>query len=385
MKRDRPTLLFVSANEYAPWGASEELWSLAALRLRENNRSLDVAASVQSWPVEAGRLAELAAAGCLVLRRQEPWGRRPIYELPLVEHESSTLEAVAPDFVIISQGDNYEGLGWMEECSRRRVPYVIVSHGAAEHKWPSDELALRLRSAYANAVVAYFVSSANLFLTERQVGGRLTKAAICPIPYRVSYDVEPLPAPTSGPTRLAILARIDIDDKGHDVLFDALRRPVWATRDIAVTVCGRGHHDRAARAMSRDLSFVSFVGFLEDIDEIWRSHHALVLPSRAEGLPAVIVEAALWTRPAVVTAVGGNKELVCDGITGFVAPAPTPALFHMTLNRAWELRSRWPAMGCAARRHIRSLVEPDPIAAFLTSVDAAVSGLPIVEPGTSPN
>ena len=58
---------------------------------------------------------------------------------------------------------------------------------------------------------------------------------------------------------------------------------------------------------------------------IWAEHHALVLPSRFEGMPLVVVEAMLCGRPCIVTDVGGNAELIRDGINGFLAKAPTGA------------------------------------------------------------
>ena len=48
-----------------------------------------------------------------------------------------------------------------------------------------------------------------------------------------------------------------------------------------------------------------------------------MLPSRFEGLPLALVEAMLCPRPAVVTNVAGNTEVIEDGETGFVAAAPT--------------------------------------------------------------
>jgi glycosyltransferase involved in cell wall biosynthesis len=58
------------------------------------------------------------------------------------------------------------------------------------------------------------------------------------------------------------------------------------------------------------------------IEDIWASHQVLVMPSRVEGPPLVIVEAMLCGRPVVATDVAGNSEVVEDGVTGFLANAP---------------------------------------------------------------
>ena len=50
--------------------------------------------------------------------------------------------------------------------------------------------------------------------------------------------------------------------------------------------------------------------------------------------------------------------------SGFVAAAPTIPLVAQALERAWERRADWPAMGRAARQRVESLVPQDPVARF---------------------
>jgi glycosyltransferase involved in cell wall biosynthesis len=108
------------------------------------------------------------------------------------------------------------------------------------------------------------------------------------------------------------------------------------------------------------LGNVEFAGQLENIEEVWSKHHALVLPSRFEGMPLVLVEAMLCGRPGIVTDVGGNCELVRDGINGFVAKAPTVDLLDETMNRVWESRHRLQEIGEVAAKHVRQFVTRDP-------------------------
>jgi glycosyltransferase involved in cell wall biosynthesis len=119
---------------------------------------------------------------------------------------------------------------------------------------------------------------------------------------------------------------------------------------------------------------VEFAGFVEDMERLWAGHHALVLPSRYEGLPLSLVEAMLCGRAGIVTDVGGNRELVCDGVNGYLAKAATVELFDQAMNRAWENRHCLLKMGQVAARDVRQYVSPDPTGDFVRELQSLVNG-----------
>lgn len=57
------------------------------------------------------------------------------------------------------------------------------------------------------------------------------------------------------------------------------------------------------------------------------------MPSRFEGLPLAMVEAMLCARPVVATDVAGHAEIIEDGVTGFLADAPTAGSMAAALER----------------------------------------------------
>ena len=75
------------------------------------------------------------------------------------------------------------------------------------------------------------------------------------------------------------------------------------------------------------------------VEDIWASNHLLVLPSRYEGLPLVLVEAMLCGRPVVATEIAGHPDLIEEGITGFLAEAPTVSSLLKALERFWARRA----------------------------------------------
>jgi len=67
-----------------------------------------------------------------------------------------------------------------------------------------------------------------------------------------------------------------------------------------------------------------------------------------------------------VTDVGGNAEVVDDGITGYLAAAPTEDALDEAMERAWSERHRWREVGAAAAARIRTLIPREPESCFAT-------------------
>lgn len=78
---------------------------------------------------------------------------------------------------------------------------------------------------------------------------------------------------------------------------------------------------------------VRFLGVRRDVPELMSAADGYVLSSGWEGMPIVLLEAGAAGVPIVCTAVGGNRELVLDGVTGFVVPPRDPAALGDAMMR----------------------------------------------------
>jgi glycosyltransferase involved in cell wall biosynthesis len=367
-------ILFIAANEGVPWGGSEALWGEAAEKLAR--RGMEVRVSVKEWRKPVKEVERLKSAGCHIYYRRTPSLLRRLGRkiLPLAEdarkHLSSAADGV--DLVVISQGGNIDGLLWMEEVRAAGYRYAVVAHIASETWWPSDEKAGRLAASYEGASRAYFVSQATLDLSRRQFGASLPDARVIRNPFNVPYGAKPAWPSEGECLSLACVARLDVAAKGQDLLVEVLGLPHWRERKIRVTLVGRGVNERVLRRRAEQLKLTSvdFLGFRGDIEEVWSKYHALVLPSRREGMPLALVEAMICGRPGIVTDVGGNRELVRDGISGFLAKAPTVELLDEAMNRAWEKRNELREMGSIAANDVRQWVSADPAEDFVRELIA---------------
>jgi glycosyltransferase involved in cell wall biosynthesis len=83
-----------------------------------------------------------------------------------------------------------------------------------------------------------------------------------------------------------------------------------------------------------------------------------------------MVEAMLCSRPIVATDIAGHAEIVEDGVTGFLADAPTPRAMAAALERFWARRTEAEEIGKAGHRRIQQLVPPDPVRVFAENLKA---------------
>jgi glycosyltransferase involved in cell wall biosynthesis len=372
--------LFIASNEWGTWGGSETLWIAAAEQLaRQGN---EVRLSVPGFVKAAPQMQQLQSIGCRIFFRKgfPPFfyrlGRR-VLSLPDYKflHLRSMVEDV--DLVVISQGSNGDGLPWMDAIREARHKYVVIVQCASEAWWPDDVLATRLGAAYKRAERSYFVSQANLNLTQRQFATVLPSATVIRNPFNVPYDSRPdWPSETSDNLYLACVARLEPSHKGQDLLLQVLALPHWRDRKIKVSLIGRGQNENVLRSLAESLRLtnIEFVGHENDIGAVWRKHNALVLPSRLEGMPLVVVEAMLCGRPCIATDVGGSRELIRDGVNGFLAKAATVEMLDGAMNRAWDNRARLREMGEQAAVDARQFVSADPVDDFVCELEKICNG-----------
>jgi glycosyltransferase involved in cell wall biosynthesis len=103
-----------------------------------------------------------------------------------------------------------------------------------------------------------------------------------------------------------------------------------------------------ARARQRAPGRVHFLGNLPDPGDAYAVADVFVLPSRTEGLPAALIEAAMRGLPAVATDVGYVRDVVDDGVTGIVVPPGDERAMTAGLRRALAMDA---SVGAAARAH----------------------------------
>jgi len=185
---------------------------------------------------------------------------------------------------------------------------------------------LRLR---ADAVIAV---SEGLYRELTQQGIPSGRCHLIPNGVDVStFDAIPPPplSPNGSPRIVGTVGRL-IEQKGVDVFIDAAALVVTHAPDVEFWIAGDGplretcRRRIAAHGMNGRMSLL---GERADIPLVLRALDLFVLPSVGEGISNAILEAMATGLPVVATRVGGNGELVSDGLTGrLIEPRSTAAL-----------------------------------------------------------
>jgi len=363
---------FVSTMVGAPWGGSEVLWSSTCRQLASDGHK--VAVAYPKRPILPKTLQEIEKDFSLkVLECSNQLSltqkianvvRRKLNTYLPMKKERDWLKNFSPDLLCISSGNATEGAAWMKLAVEENINYVTIAQAHAEFLWPSDQDAVTLAGLFSQAKRCFFVSHGNLSLVETQLGTSLSNSEVISNHSAAFGEANtPWPANDDGLWRLACVGRLHPASKGQDILFEVLSQPHWRTRPILISLYGEGPQEKCLKSLvARDKlqGLVRFCGHVSDVEEIWRNNHALVLPSRYEGLPLALVEALMCARMAIVTDVAGNSEVVQHGITGFIAEAPAVKSMARALEEAWEARNSWKEMGLKAQTSIRQQLPRDP-------------------------
>lgn len=352
------------------WGGSEELWWRAARRLQ--SQSHEICVNYKWWPNRAKQLNELAEQGADIFHREQPlryWAARwnqlnSLWKKNRCFHEKWLSES-KPDAVLITLGYHPDRVDIADVCHRMGIPYAINVQSASNFYFIHANVVDTYRRWYKNAAKVLFVSQENQHKLETNIACPLENAEIVANPFNIDADNLPGWPEENGVLRLACVGRFHFQSKGQDILIDVINQDKWKDRAIEIHFYG---NDQGNLRQFKDLveahglqSKLKHAGFVNNVNEIWEKNHALILPSRYEGAPLVVIEAMLCGRIPITTDIGRNRELCDDGESGFIAASATPELIDQVLERAWEKRSQWKQMGELAAKHIRDRYTSDPV------------------------
>jgi len=278
--------------------------------------------------------------------------------------------AMPPDHIHAHFGTNSAAVALLWS-TLAGIPFSFTVHGPEEFDRP-ESLGLDIKIAQARFVVAvsYFGRSQLMRWCPADQWEKL-HVIHCGVDDSFLDPIQASPVPDVA--RLVCVGRL-CEQKGHGVLIEAAAKLAEEGEPFELVLVGdgplRGEIEKLVQ--QRGLRGVRITGWksgLEVTREILAAR-AFVLPSFAEGLPVVIMEALALQRPVISTYVAGIPELVTPGVCGWLVPAGSVDDLCEAIRAALHTPTeRLEAMGemgaLRVRQHHAALIEAEKLSKLL--------------------
>ncbi|MEI6523522.1 MAG: glycosyltransferase family 4 protein [Bacteroidota bacterium] len=364
-------LAFISLMEGFAWGGSEELWSKVANEALQNNNKVII--NVLEWPEIHPKHKMLINKGAQFYFRKKIHSNNFILKVvskifPFISFKKKDtvwnwIENEKPDSICISMGGPYDCIyhpGLMYLIQNLNIPYFIIQQFNFENSVLNNQHRKAAKKIFEDCRKIFFVSNRNMETVKRNIVSKLENFEIVSNPINLkNSEIEPYPSVNDN-FNFAVVARLDVYYKGQDMLIQTLASEVWKNRNWILNFYGSGPDIDYLEELILFYGLekkVFLKGSSDDIREVWKSNHLLILPSFAEGTPLALIEAMHCGRTAVVTNVGGNAELIDDNVNGFIAESNNIKYLNHALNRAWDRRIEWADLGILARNKVLKKVD----------------------------
>ena len=223
------------------------------------------------------------------------------------------------------------------------------------HRWINGFVYRRSRWVVVNSqegadhvAMIYHVPPGRIRTLVNGIDASRFQAPADPAGVRSSLGV-PEGAPLAG-----LVGRISAQ-KRVDVFLEAAREALSRIPQARFLVIGTGELSDEMKSTAARLNLdskVVFTGATEKVDSLMAALDLLVLTSDFEGFPNVIMEAMAAGRPVVATDVGACRELVSDGVTGFLVPPGDSKAISDKLVQVLTLPDRGRSLGAAGRARV---------------------------------
>jgi glycosyltransferase involved in cell wall biosynthesis len=228
----------------------------------------------------------------------------------------------------------------LADLTGRRLPIVQTMHGWGSNKTPEQEARdVGLMQRAARVIVTSAASGDQL----AALGVPREHLVVIPCGIADATPGGPIPeefapvvrARQAGAAVLATIGTVNAN-KNQELLIEALPR-LAASRPVVVAIAGEGPDVARLRARADALGVggrVFTLGYLPDASRLLPEVDLVVQPSRTEGQGLTVIEAFRARRPVVASDIAPLRELVQDGVTGFLFADNDATALAETIARA---------------------------------------------------
>lgn len=302
-------------------------------------------------------ISEMVQMGCQFIRCDllERRGMNPVKELKLLRFYKKLLKKEQPDlvFTYTIKPNVYGGM----VCARLGIPYAANITGlgtAVENEGMMQKITLTLyKMGLKKANMVFFQNEENqrFMLDHKVVRGNYTKLPGSGVNLK---QFQVLPYPENNTVDFVFIARV-MQEKGIDQYLEAaevIRKKYPETR---FHICGFCEDDYSERLQQlQDEGIIIYHGMIRDMIQIYQMISCTIHPTYyPEGLSNVLLESSACARPIITTDRSGCREVIDDGINGYICKQKDSEDLICQIEKFMELSAEErKEMGLAGRRKV---------------------------------
>ena len=275
----------------------------------------------------------------------------PIQDFQSLNLIIKTIKKIQPD--LVSTHSSKTGILGRIACNILNVPCIFTAHGwsftsgVPEPSRTIYQNIEKLTAPLARKIICVSDCDRSIALDVGMNSDRLIT---------VHNGMKDIPVANQNqkqkPVKVLMVARFG-RQKDHETIIRAFRD----ISDAELILVGDGSGFAEMESLVQQLNLahkVKLLGFRKDVPEIMAQAQIYALISHWEGLPRTIIEAMRGGLPVVASDVGGVKELVTDGETGYIIPRQDRELLTQRINDLVQDEQLRLKMGQAGRKKYES-------------------------------
>jgi glycosyltransferase involved in cell wall biosynthesis len=143
--------------------------------------------------------------------------------------------------------------------------------------------------------------------------------------------------------------------KNIPMMLRGLKLVLQSMPDVCMVIAGQGEEEEKLKGLALELGIadnVKFIGLRFDLPEVYQLFDVFLLTSFSEGISVTLLESMASGVPSVVTDVGGNREVVVEGETGFLVPVDADQQLSLRVCELLQNQEKAVQMGRIARERV---------------------------------
>ncbi len=261
---------------------------------------------------------------------------------------------IRPEVVHVQSKDDFISASVAGKMIKARI--VWTDHADLKHIFQNVELPLRnpmgklvlWASAFADVITVVSESERELVTNELgQHGAVVDKITIV---YNGAYDELTEKHSTTNTIPKALVASRLVTDKGIGEIIEAVKSVNKERPRLLLDVIGDGPDSKKFHELAADNKEISFHGHQNHPIEWMKKSDLFIHATYHEGFSLALVEACMMQLPVIATEVGGNPEIIVDGVTGLLVPPHDSQAIEEAIHRLLDDPSLRSMVADAARR-----------------------------------